>query len=265
MTFLTTLTPFKNGLTIAFIGLALGAFTLVGCDSAGSSSDGSDVEVGFGTTSSSTTAATTLAKADAPLVVTGANGDTLKIDDIRFIVSEVELEGDADSAEFETENPFLVDLPLNSNEVVSVVNGRVPPGTYNEFEFEVEDAELDDDEEEEELQGLRDQIAGTPYAGNWPGAASMVVEGSYTPNGGDSQSFTSYYNAEIEVEIEMEGRTFEVGTDDPARQLNVRLNPSTWFVSDGVVRDLSADQDDEELAELEIEFEKESEVEFDDD
>ncbi len=263
MRFLKTVTPFQNGLTIAFVGLALGAFTLVGCDSAGSSNNGSDVEVGFGTTTSSTTAAT-LSKVDAPLIVTGANGDTLQVDDIRFIVSEVELEGDADSAEFETENPFLVDLPLNSMEVVSVVNGRVPPGAYNEFEFEVEDAELDDDEEEEEVQGLRDQIGETPYAGNWPDAASMVVEGSYTPNGGDAQSFTSYYDAEIEVEIEMEGRTFEVGTDDPSRQLTVNLSPSSWFVSDGTVQNLAADQNAEEPVELEIEFEKESEIEFDD-
>lgn len=258
---------FSRPLVFALGGLAIGAFALAGCDSAGPSSDGSDVQVGFSSTSSSSTASAALAKSNHQLVVAGANGDTLKIDDIRFVVSEMELEGDADSAEFETENPFLVDLPLNSTEVVSVANGRVPPGTYNEFEFEVEDAELDDDEEEEELQGLREQIGDTPYAGNWPDAASMVVDGSFTPSGGTAQSFTTYLDAEIEVEIEMEDRPFEIGGDDPSRQLTVNLSPSNWFVSDGTPVDLSADEyqnPDEELLEFEIEFEEESEIEFDD-
>jgi len=267
MTFLKTHTPFRNGLTIALVGLALGAFTLVGCDSAGSSGDGSDVEVGFSSNTSSSTASALRAKADAPLVVTGTNGDTLQIDDIRFIVDEVELDGKADSAEFETEKPAFVDLPLNSSDVVSVVNNQIPPGTYNEFEFSVEDADLDDDEDEEELQQLRDDIedAGFP---NWPNEASLVVVGSFTPDGGDAQSFTTFLDAEIEVEIEMEGKSFEVGGDDPSRQLTVNLTPTNWFVSNnGNPIDLSVDayqNPGDEPVEFETEFEEESEIEFDD-
>ncbi|PSQ62101.1 MAG: hypothetical protein BRD25_05530, partial [Bacteroidetes bacterium QH_1_61_8] len=119
MTFHNMPIPFRSGLTIAIVTLALGAVTLVGCDSAGSSNDGSDVEVGFSSTSSTSSAAS-LAKSNHQLVVGGVNGDTLRIDDIRFIVSEVELEGDADRSEFETEKPVFVDLPLNSSNVVSV-------------------------------------------------------------------------------------------------------------------------------------------------
>jgi hypothetical protein len=193
--------------------------------------------------------------------VGGANGDTLRIDDIRFIVSEVELEGEADSAEFETEKPAFVNFPLNSSDVVSVVNGQIPPGSYNEFEFEVEDADLDDDSEND----LQNEIP-SQYS-DWPAEASMVVDGSFTPKGGDARDFTTYLDAEIEVEIEMDGRTFEVGGDDPSRQLTVNLSPSRWFVADGTPVDLSADEyqnPGDELPEFEIEFEEESEVEFDD-
>ncbi len=248
----------------SFVLVVAVAVALVGCDSAGPSTNGGDVEVGFSTTSAPTSAA--LSKADDPLVVGGTNGDTLRIEDIRFIVSEVELEGEADSAEFETEKPAFVDLPLNSADVVSVVNGRVPPGTYNEFEFEVEDADLDDDENEEEVRQLREDIENAGFA-NWPDEASLVVDGSFTPSGGTTRSFTTFLDAEIEVEIEMENRPFEVGGDDPARQLTVNLSPSTWFVSNGNPVDLSADSyqnpDDGELVEFEIEFEEDSEIEFD--
>lgn len=265
---MTSLKPLalENRLTIALVGLVLGAFTLAGCDSVGSSSsDGSQVEVGFTSTGSSSTAsATALAKANDTLTVEGANG-TLEIADIRFIVSEVELEGDADSAEFETEQPAFVDLPLDSTEVVSVVNGQLPSGIYNEFEFEVEDADLDDDEDEEELQALRDDIENAGFS-DWPNEASLVVAGTFTPTDGDARPFTTYFDAEIEVEIEMEDRPFEIGGDDPSRELTVNLSPSNWFVSNGDPMDLSADQyqNVEEPVEFEIEFEEDSEIEFDD-
>lgn len=259
---LTTL-PLRS-IVLGIVGLALGLFVLGGCDSAGSSSGESDVTVGFGTVSSPTASSQAFAKANDSLTVNGTNG-TLTITDLRFIVSEVEMEGDADSAEFETETPILVDLPLKSTDVVSVVRGRIPPGTYNEFEFEVEDADLDDDEDEDEISRLRADIedAGFP---DWPSAASMVVVGAYTPDGGDARSFTTYFDAEIEVEIEMGDRSFVVGGDDPSRRLTVNLSPSRWFMSDGGVLDLSAPeyQDPEEPVEFEVEFEEDSEIEFDD-
>ena len=249
---------------LSFASLALGLFVLAGCDSAGTSSEGEDVTVGFGTVSSPTASARAFAKADDSLTVTGANG-TLTITDIRFIVSEVEMEGDADSAEFEAEEPAFVDLPLDSTEVVSVVRGQLPQGTYNEFEFSVEDADLDDGEEEEALDRLRATIEDAGFT-NWPGAASMVVVGRFRPDGGDSRTFTTYFDAEIEVEIEMEGRSFVVGGNDPSRELTVNLSPSRWFVADGQPLDLSSDeyQNREEPVELEVEFEEESEIEFDD-
>lgn len=248
--------------TSVLVGLALGAFLLAGCDSAGPSTEGSMVEVGFTSGSSSTTSS--LAKANDTLEVEGTNG-TLKIADVRFIVSEVELEGDADSAEFETEKPAFVDFPLNSSDVVSVASDRVPPGTYNEFEFEVGDADLDEGEDEASIQQLQNDIEAAGFS-DWPSEASLVAVGTFTPSGGEPREFRTYFDAEIEVEVEMEGRTFEVGSGDPARQLTVSLSPSRWFVSDGDPMDLSADQyqNAEEPVEFEIEFEQESEVEFDD-
>jgi len=258
--------PARIRLSTLLVALALGGVTLAGCDSTGTSGlSESDVAVGFSSaTSTSTVSTSALAQANDSIEV-GAENDTLKITDIRFIVSEVELEGDADSAEFEMDQPVLVDLPLNSADVVSVVDGRVPAGTYNEFEFEVEDADLDEDEDQEELDMLRDDIdeAGFP---EWPNEASLVVVGSFRPDGGEPREFTTFFDAEIEVEIEMEDRPFEIGADDPARNLTVNLSPSRWFVSDGVPMDLSADQfqNVEEPVEFEIEFEEESEIEFDD-
>lgn len=255
----------RNRLSILFVGLALGAFTLAGCDSAGPSTDGSEVEVGFtSASSSSTTASKSFAKANDTLVVEGTNG-TLEIADVRFIVSEVELEGDADSAEFETEKPVFVDFPLNSSDVVSVARDRVPPGTYNEFGFEVGDADLDEGEDEAGIQQLQNDIEEAGFS-DWPNEASLVAVGTFTPTDGDPREFRTYFDAEIEVEIEMEGRTFDVGSGDPARQLTVSLSPSRWFVSDGNPIDLSADeyQNVEEPVEFEIEFEQETEVEFDD-
>jgi len=255
--------PFRSGLTIAIVTLALGAVTLVGCDSAGSSNDGSDVEVGFSSTStSSTSSAASLAKSNHQLVVGGANGDTLRINEIGFIVTEVELEADADSlesdsAEFETERPFFVDLPLSSADPVPALTDRVPPGRYNEFEFDVEGVDLDDDEVSNDLQN---------EINNWPSGASMVVVGRFGSNDKETKSFTAYLDAEIEGEIEMD-RLFEVGGSDSPRALTVNLRPSSWFSkNDGNPRNLSAPdyQNPDDPAELEIEVEQESEVEFDD-
>ena len=252
----------QNRLSVLLLGLTLGAVTLVGCDSAGPSTDGSAVEVGF--TSTASTTSTSIAKADDSLVVEGTNG-RLKVEDIRFIISEVELDGEADSTEFATEKPIFVDFPLNSSNVVSVASDRVPPGTYNEFEFEVGDADLDEGEDEAGIQQLRTDIEEAGF-GDWPNKASLVAVGTFTPTDGEPREFRTYFDAEIEVEIEMEGRTFEVGSDDPARQLTVSLTPSRWFLSDGSPMDLSADkyQNVEEPVELEVEFEQETEIEFED-
>lgn len=262
------LNPLRTRLfALSLAGLALGVFVLTGCDSAGTSSDTSEVDVGFTTTSSSTSSLEKQAQDD--LEITGSNG-TLNITDIRLIVDEVDLEGNDDDAEFEMEKPFFLDLPLDGTDVASVVTGRVPPGTYTEFEFEVEDADFDDDDddEEEELLSLRDEIENEGFT-DWPADASMVVVGTFTEDG-TTRSFTTYFDAEIEVEIDMEDRPFEIGGDDASRRLTVKLDPALWFENvDGTVQDLSQNDyaDTGELVEFDVEYEFEdgvTEIEFDD-
>jgi len=201
---------------------------------------------------------------DDPLDVTGSNG-TLRLDDIRLVVSDVEVEAASDSADFELERPQLLDLPLNTTNVTRLVTDQVPPGLYEEFEFEVEDVGLDADDDEDELQSLRDEIDEAGFS-NWPDEASMVAVGTFTPDGGESRSFTTYFDAEIEVEIEMDP-PFEVGEDGASRTLTVTVDPSLWFTnSDGSVQDLSTSdfQTADDLVEFEAEFENGvTEIEFD--
>lgn len=253
------------------------ALAFVGCDTTGpSSTSGGEVEVGFATTSSSSTQSTNaLAKAESDsLVLSGSNGDTLKIHDIRLIVDKVKLEqdsdddSDSDSAEVEiereveVERPSFLNLPLQESEVSPVAAGDVPEGTYNKFEFEVDD--LDDDEGN--AQELLSDIRSGDKFPNWPEDASMVVVGTFTPTDGTPTSFTTYFEAEIEVERTL-GTPLEVTGEGFSRNLVVRLDPAQWFTrSDGTLKDLSQSDFDETgtVVEFEAEFEEGvAEIEFD--
>ncbi|MFB6097955.1 MAG: hypothetical protein ABEK84_02370 [Salinibacter sp.] len=239
---LPRLTP---SLTLALTGLVIGAFVIAGCDSAGpSASPGAgNVEVQFKTSYASSSSSTSSRSRAAPrssspdsLVITGSNG-RLTITDIRLIVSGLELEGEADSSEFEAAPSFL-DLPLDTNEVAPVAADDIPTGIYTEFEFEVEDVDLEDgDEEADGLTALRDTIQ-KAYP-NWPQSASMVATGTFTPDGDTSRSFTTYFEAEIEVEQKLEP-PLEVTDEGLSTSLTVKLDPTQWFSrNDGTVWNLS--------------------------
>ena len=241
---------------------------MTGCDSTGSSTDGGTVEVGFATvpSSSSQTARAPQTAAQSvetdSLVLSGSNG-TLKISDLRLIVDKVKLEQDTDSTgadgqeieierEVEVERPSFVNLPLSDGEVSPIAAGTVPPGTYTELEFEVDD--LDDDEGASQglLSDIREDFP------NWPEDASMIVVGTFTPTGGTSQDFAAYFEAEIEVERGL-NPPLEVNSDGFSRELIVRLNPAQWFENaDGTVRDLSQSdfEDTGKVIEFEAEFEE---------
>jgi hypothetical protein len=263
----SSLAALSRTLSVA-AALVASVLLLGACDSAGPASEGSNVEVGFATryapSGSSSNAAAAKSDHDS-LEISGSNG-LLEVRDVRLIVSELELEGDADSAEFEADPSFL-DLPLDTTDVETLTASQIPPGRYNEFEFEVEDVDLEDgDDDEEGLQALREEIM--DEFPDWPEGASMVVVGTFTPEGGTPQDFTTYFEAEIEVEREME-QGFEVTGDGVPRQLTVKLDPTRWFSnSDGTVQDLSQFDyaSTNELVEFEAEFEDGvSEIEVDDD
>ena len=256
-----------SSLLVLVVGLGL---LIAGCDSSGSGTEAGTVEVGFATASSSTnqnnvaTTSMTQSLDSDSLVLTGSNG-TLTITDLRLIVDEIELEGDADSAEFETERPSFLDLPLREGEVSPVAADQVPPGAYTDFEFEIEDIELDDPDEEGEIRDLRGDIR--EEFPDWPNSASMVVVGTFAPTNDTSSTFETYFEAEIEVERELDP-PLQVGSDGFSRDLIVRLDPARWFErSDGTVQDLSQSDFDEtgEILEFEAEFEDGvTEIEFDD-
>jgi hypothetical protein len=190
------------------------------------------------------------------LVVTGSNG-TLRIDDLRMIVSEFELERASGSCaalrgegrdddeddddegeecdEFES-GPFLLDLALGGG-ATTVATDAVPEGNYSAVKFEVEDLEVDDDDDAKEQRSFQD-ILGTlrqSYPA-FPPRASMVVHGSFTPTGGTAQPFTVYLRAELEIERELVPPLSVPGDN----ALTVTVDPATWFTSSGRVVNLAA-------------------------
>lgn len=270
--------------TLVCATIALGLLAWTGCDTVGSSSDTTETEetvesesvsVGFSTTSSSAKALHAAVNAtEELLIVEGSNG-TLAITDIRLVVSEMKLKVDDDSSgegsEFETKASQL-DLPLDTAQVAVMADAEIPADVYDEFEFEVEDVDPHDEdltaEEQAHLEALLDTIR-VDYP-NWPEDASMVVTGSFTSaDGGDPVAFTTYVDAEIEIEVEM-SPPLEVAADGLSRSITVELDPARWLTqTDGTVLNL-AEFDytlTEDLYELEAEFENgvaEIEVDTDD-
>jgi hypothetical protein len=192
------------------------------------------------------------------LVVAGANG-TLRIDDLRLVVADFELDGDddvngcsddtpaTDDCEDFDVGPMFIDLPLAGGPI-AVATGDIPPGVYDELEFEAED--LDDDEEEPaeraRIEALRQQIlAQFP---DWPREASMLVVGTFTPTGGTARPFRVFVEAEIEIETEL-SPPLVVGQGE-SRSVDVLLDPAAIFRSGGDVVDLSSGGEHE--LELEI-------------
>lgn len=241
------------------LGGALVLLGLTACDSGGgmSGSAPGTLAVNFQTASPSGSSSASLLKSAHDSVVVGAaNGDTLKITDIRFIVEEFEVGGQEDSLDFEAPPSFL-DLPLNGTEFASADTADIPVGTYTEFEFAVDNLEADEDDSQEERQQIQDLLNRIRNEfPNFPREASMIATGTFTPAGGDPSDFTSYVEAEIEVEREFEQNPLEVTSDGLSRSLTVKLDPSTWFkTSDGGVRDLTQYQSTSDLLEIEKEFE----------
>lgn len=189
------------------------------------------------------------------LTLTGANG-TLRIDDLRMVVAEFELKGDddvntcgqapgaVDDCEDFNAGPMFIDLPLAGG-AVPVGSGDVPPGTYAEVEFEVED--LDDDEENAaeraRIEQLWQQIRG--LFPDWPRDASLLVVGTFTPTGGAPQPFRAFIEAEIEIETELSPRLV-VGQGE-SRGVDVLLDPAIIFRSGDNVLNLAQASGRDEL------------------
>lgn len=223
--------------------------------------------VGSAANAGSTASTASAAEASDTLVLIGPNG-TLELTTVAFIVAELELDCDDDGsmpcAAFEAP-PAFVDLPLGSGSV-DVTSRVIPAGRYDELEFEVEALDVDDDDgddgwEQTHAAALLAEIRQTFPA--FPEDASMVVEGVFTPSGGEPRPFLVYVDAEVEVELDLDPPLTIEADGSGSRTLVVDVHPALWFVrGDGVVRDLSVY--DGGMLELEVEIEDGFvEVEFD--
>jgi hypothetical protein len=205
------------------------------------------------------------------LSIPGSNG-TLDITSIRAIVSELELDCDDDGTtaacvEFER-GPVFATVPLGASDV-EIADAAVPAGRYDEFEFEIEDLDADDDDSAAKRAAMDAVLAEirTTYP-DFPADASMIVEGSFTPTGGDPVAFRTYLEAEIEIELPLVPPLEVAEGADPVI-VPVTIDPSVWFaLPDGSVFDLSAfdyaSTGDVPEIEVEIEGAFDVEIELDD-
>lgn len=228
---------------------AAALFVLAACDNPAQGGGDGSVQLRFGVAGSQALASGASFQTGGAdqLVITGGNG-TLRIDDLRMVVAEFEVDGDddvnpcgrqpgaVDDCEDFQAGPMFIDLPLTGG-AVPVGSGNLPAGVYDEVEFEVED--LDDDEENAaeraRIEQLRQQIlAQFP---DWPRDASLLVVGSFTPTGGGPVSFRAFVEAEIEIETELSPPLVVGGGE--ARSVDVLLDPAAIFRSGANVLNLS--------------------------
>ncbi len=244
------------------------AVFLVGCGGDGIGPEsGTRVTIAF--TAGSSAAQTSGAQAASSMVaasggdpVMGVKG-TLTLTDVWMIVAEFELEKVSGTCglgeglechDFEAAPSFLK-LPLDGG-VVTVATSDVPLGTYDELEFEVED--LEDDPEDEhfaEIEALRSTIQGE--FPDWPDKASMLVVGTFMPAGGEAMDFRVYFDAEIEIELDLVP-SLVVTEDGASRTLTVDVQPDMWFMlPDNNVMDLTQYDwgDTGQLLEFDVELE----------
>ncbi|MCI0432601.1 MAG: hypothetical protein L0271_02980 [Gemmatimonadetes bacterium] len=221
------------------LGAGCVALLLPACDAMGPEGGGR-IDIRFTTTAATSGATLGVHASTDELVIAGSNG-TLTITQIALIVSEFELEREEDACESSREldddeddeceefkaGPFFVDLPLDG--AVSVVSQEVPAGSYTELEFEVEDLELDDDEDDDDDgRGTADVLARIRAAGfdDWPEKASMVVVGTFTPVAGAPRPFTTFFEAEIEIEMDLQPPLIVA---EDALTVDVEIVPAMWF------------------------------------
>ena len=234
----------------------MSAAFMAACGDSGGTDPGTSVAIKFGTAGSaaSPSSAATFSVGGGSLDhaighYEGSNG-TLDLTAIWVIVEEFELEPvEVTDCDIEPEPPscadfeqqyFFINVPLDGT-TITVVSAQIPDGSYDELEFEVDDVEVDSSDPEEVAESdlitallatVRGQFA------SWPDKASMVVTGTWDPKNGPAVSFETYFDADIEVELDLLPM-LTVADGVASRDLTILLYPAAWFVrADGTVWDL---------------------------
>lgn len=245
--------------------LLVSLLAMAACSDSSGPEDELQVEIAVAVRTSAETSGTAVPiNGNGALVLTGTNG-ILTIQAVELLVAEFELKrldhddvackldpGPRSACRRFESAPFLMDLPLNGSPVVVATEG-VPFGTYTELEFEVEDLEDDDDDasphDRQVILDLRTQLRAL-YTGI-SDETSMIVSGTFTPNGGSSRSFTVFVDAEIEIEMQL-NPPLVIGNGSD-RTMTLVIDPARWFRRGGQVLDLSAFNG--RVLEIEVEIE----------
>ena len=236
-----------------FAGAALALVSLTACDSAGPPADSRSAPV----TLSITAAEGNAGAAAKSRTFTDEVGNALTVDRTEIVLREIEFERDEttqscpsaesgadddsssdDGCEKIERGPFLVDVPLTSDDPTSILQAELPEGRWEEVEFEVH--KLDDDDPEDR-QLLEDT--------GFPRDVSVRVTGTWTPASGPEMPFTYMSDLNEDQEIEL-NPPLDVTADSPAN-VTFRLALSTWFRDGrGLLVDPDRGNDDGDLEDL---------------
>lgn len=187
------------------------------------------------------------AAAVAALIEDG-QGNTLLLTRVAVVIREIELERQFDECEDDSSNdnceefevgPFLLELPLDGS-VIGIGDIEVPPGLYDELEFEIHKPSDDTPDDLAFLQ-VHPEFKGV----------SIWVEGVF--NGGEPFIFLQDLNEDQEIDL---NPPLEVTAESPPLNLTLELDVSGWFRdASGILIDpLSANKggDNEDLVEENI-------------
>ena len=136
-----------------------------------------------------------------------ATQNLITIEEVKFFVEELELDGTLGTGDFEVED-FIVNLPLDGTPLV-LTEKNIPAGYYDEFEMEIEKP---DDDVYIEDRDFRDET----------GKYSVVVKGTFN---NEDFTFRSREDFEIEVDLEPPLKIEEGETSI----LVISIDVSSWF------------------------------------
>lgn len=160
------------------------------------------------------------AAAVAALIEDG-QGNTLLLTRVAVVIREIELERQFDECEDDSSNdnceefevgPFLLELPLDGS-VIGIGDIEVPPGLYDELEFEIHKPSDDTPDDLAFLQ-VHPEFKGV----------SIWVEGVF--NGGEPFIFLQDLNEDQEIDLTP---PLEVTAESLPMNLTLELDVSLWF------------------------------------